>query len=472
LTLAALPLFLLSCSGVSPGQEAIAGLERRIAEDPDVKVRAAAARALGHIGNREVIPALEEALAKNDDIAPEILSALGDLGITPTMLKNPESRSVPGWLLRIKEAILGLDIVYVSLWILAVALIVSAYLVVRAWWSKHIRGPVLFWRGLKLSVGISATSYLLLIILYLGAVNIPNSSKAIRQDVADLAAIELARRVKDASSVAWLQEIVADRTRPREFRWRAAQALGAIAEQSSAVVLEEVAEKDTDSRVRATASWAIGNIYAAKPDKRQDHFDDSASSMLQLLTEIIAERPTNGSAYRRRAEIHFEAGRYQDALADYDKAFVLSILERPTIAVSRGDVLMALGRPEEAIREFTICLNLDPSLTMAVQKRGLAYSAIGRNDDARKDLTASLAANPEDPDSLLARGDLFVKIGSIDLAKQDYDHLKRIARTKADMDAVEARLEVINGGTATPGTTVRERIQDLFRPGVSSGGHK
>lgn len=58
----------------------------------------------------------------------------------------------------------------------------------------------------------------------------------------------------------------------------------------------------------------------------------------------------------------------------------------------RGDALLLLGRPEEAVDEFSAALALTPNDAYILYNRGRAHLTLNRKDEARKDLRA--ATNP------------------------------------------------------------------------------
>ncbi len=59
----------------------------------------------------------------------------------------------------------------------------------------------------------------------------------------------------------------------------------------------------------------------------------------------------------------------------------------------RGDALLLLGQPEEALHDFDSAIPLQPEDSYILYNRGRAYLALGRTEEARADFTA--AANPK-----------------------------------------------------------------------------
>jgi tetratricopeptide (TPR) repeat protein len=63
---------------------------------------------------------------------------------------------------------------------------------------------------------------------------------------------------------------------------------------------------------------------------------------------------------------------------------------------ARGRCAHLLGRHEEALVAFTVCIALAPQSAVCYRNRALAYEALGRREDARRDeeRAARLALTP------------------------------------------------------------------------------
>ena len=108
-----------------------------------------------------------------------------------------------------------------------------------------------------------------------------------------------------------------------------------------------------------------------------------------------------GSAFYNRGNTHYELGRLNAALADYDRA--IQIDDKDICAYhNRGITYHQLGMFDEALADFTYVLHLDPNYAEAYYRRHLTYLQRGQLDDERaarmdmdryRRLTQSMARN-------------------------------------------------------------------------------
>lgn len=66
----------------------------------------------------------------------------------------------------------------------------------------------------------------------------------------------------------------------------------------------------------------------------------------------------------------------------------------PSVPAERGRILLALGRPAEALAAFGRALALDPANAAALNNRGAALAALGQPDAARADFERALQREP------------------------------------------------------------------------------
>ena len=87
--------------------------------------------------------------------------------------------------------------------------------------------------------------------------------------------------------------------------------------------------------------------------------------------------------------------------------------------LSRGAALMALGRHEEAEKDFSRVLDEDSWNERASYFRGIALVAMGQYEKAIEDLTRSLTKNHDRGIAHLARGMAYSELGQKKLAALD-----------------------------------------------------
>jgi len=93
-----------------------------------------------------------------------------------------------------------------------------------------------------------------------------------------------------------------------------------------------------------------------------------------------------------------DKGKYDDAIADYDKAIALD----PNVALAytnRGSAYYRKGEYERAIADHSKAIAIDPNHANAYYNRGVAYEQKGDKDQAIADFRKVLEINPSDQDA-------------------------------------------------------------------------
>ncbi|MBI5590240.1 MAG: tetratricopeptide repeat protein [Deltaproteobacteria bacterium] len=92
--------------------------------------------------------------------------------------------------------------------------------------------------------------------------------------------------------------------------------------------------------------------------------------------------------------IHAQSGNYEDAIKDFTQAITIN----PGFAdayYNRGRVLGRLGKHEQAISDFTKTISLTPENATAYADRGTAYGILGQHEQAIDDFTQAINLNPD-----------------------------------------------------------------------------
>ena len=102
---------------------------------------------------------------------------------------------------------------------------------------------------------------------------------------------------------------------------------------------------------------------------------------------------TNGSFFNNRANALKNLGRFDEALASYDRA--LAIIPGYADALyNRGVTLQELGRFDEAVDSYDRALAIQPAHFGALGNRGAALQALKRMDEALASYDRALALRP------------------------------------------------------------------------------
>ncbi|MBI2137554.1 tetratricopeptide repeat protein [Candidatus Woesearchaeota archaeon] len=120
-----------------------------------------------------------------------------------------------------------------------------------------------------------------------------------------------------------------------------------------------------------------------------------------------------------RGNVKKASGRLEEAVKDYTQA--ISINPRLAEAYSnRGGVKQAQGRLEEAVKDYTQAISINPRLAEAYSNRGTAKQAQGRLEEAIEDYTQAISINPRLAEAYSNRGIVKKASGRLEEAIEDY----------------------------------------------------
>ena len=120
-------------------------------------------------------------------------------------------------------------------------------------------------------------------------------------------------------------------------------------------------------------------------------------------SRLIALKPNDAQAYRRRGEALVRAGNPADALRDLDRAIALGDDERGAAHFARGQAYQALGDIEAALTSYDVALERDPTNDACRIRRFQIHHEAGNLDGCIVDIDALLAQQPDHALLLLTR---------------------------------------------------------------------
>jgi tetratricopeptide (TPR) repeat protein len=223
------------------------------------------------------------------------------------------------------------------------------------------------------------------------------------------------------------------------------KAIAAAKKESGSVMpVEEIYEDRADYYIK------LGDRDKAEADLREatklNPSRSSAKDKLDHLDQKIADarkaqalaNPQTAADYIIAGTENYNSGKYDKALAAYDKAIALS----PSAAayVGKGKVLRAQNKTEPALTELNKALSISPGDAEALECRGYAYRDLKRWDDAIADFTKAIALNSKPMPYLLhARGTAYTGKGDYTAALKDHDAAIAVA------DDVYAKVTALSG---------------------------
>ncbi len=134
-------------------------------------------------------------------------------------------------------------------------------------------------------------------------------------------------------------------------------------------------------------------------------------------SRAIALSPESADALLVRARVYRRLGDRHAALADVDSGLALAPFD-PRLLELRGILNTETGNPQAGL------IDLDKALVRgaqgrALRSRALALMALGRNEEAVRDWKTAIDDDPEDPQAYLGRAQVMLRLGLYDRALVD-----------------------------------------------------
>ena len=175
-----------------------------------------------------------------------------------------------------------------------------------------------------------------------------------------------------------------------------------------------------------TQRWRVGILAAASVVLAAGTVArlHTFSNPVELWGDAIAK---NTDAYRPRVErgnvnrglAHLEAGRFEAAAADFERALEINH-HSPDAWFSRGTLRLRLGRLAEAEADFDRAIQLDHVYAAAYHKRCVVKAGLGRTAEALVDCERSVLHDPWDDEAWINRGVILRMLGRHAAAEESY----------------------------------------------------
>ena len=151
-----------------------------------------------------------------------------------------------------------------------------------------------------------------------------------------------------------------------------------------------------------------------------DAADHELTIAQNQIKAVDGNGPNRPSYLRLRALIELSAGDAESALKDVKEALAANPDDRNNLQLN-GDVLMKLGKPDDAIAVYKRILSQDTNNRFALISIGYAERAAGRDKDAEKYFKQLAAADPTLYVPHLALGDLYAARKEYSKAEAEYN---------------------------------------------------
>ncbi len=147
--------------------------------------------------------------------------------------------------------------------------------------------------------------------------------------------------------------------------------------------------------------------------------NDLSQYLTCLINDAHLDTTTLITALEQRGEGHRLAGRYGEALADFDRVIELDP-NRARVTGSRGETYRLLQRYDEAVADYSRAIELDPREAWVITSRGRAYRLLERYDEAFADYSRALELDPDRAWIITSRGRAYQASGRHEEAVADY----------------------------------------------------
>ena len=203
---------------------------------------------------------------------------------------------------------------------------------------------------------------------------------------------------------------------------------------------EDAAREYSAAIAKLPASPAEGPLYGIQLHLDLRHVDKDLGNEDAAHHELdTAQAEINGLSdqsggraqfLRLRALIGLDAGNLEAALSDVNAALAINAHDRDDLQLD-GDVLMKLGRTEDAIRTYKQVLAVDPDNRFALTSLGYASRAAGRDQDAEEYFLRLEEVAPSLYIPYLALGDLYTAGREFTKAEDAYNKAYSLDKKKA-----------------------------------------
>ncbi len=172
-------------------------------------------------------------------------------------------------------------------------------------------------------------------------------------------------------------------------------------------------------------------------------------------SSAIKERPQDSQGYLAKALAYWELNRSQESIAEFTKAIEVASSHKKLLLYSlRAGAYLDFGKPEEALEDLSLAINLGYDNAIAFHRRAMAHSRLGRYEEASRDLSVALQRDPSHVERLVHRGAVYGCLEEYTLAKADLDKAVVL-----QPDNLEARLE--RGSLSIETDSFRTALEDL-----------
>ncbi|HJQ01363.1 MAG TPA: tetratricopeptide repeat protein [Jatrophihabitans sp.] len=223
------------------------------------------------------------------------------------------------------------------------------------------------------------------------------------------------------------------------FTTRLLTALSAIGRGNEAeAVCQDVRARSDRQNMHRQVSYLMAMLYTRHlPPERRDHeialgWINQAIALSSLVPD--AKERSFYTVFNRNGKALIEAHRGRPQLAlqlvtdgitqlDRDLAPDEQLLHRSVLRYNRAQVLVGLGRLEEALADYDSVIALDPNYAEYHFDRGNLLHRLGRDDEALASFEQAVQLSPPFPEVHYNRAELLVNLGELEQAIASFSYV-------------------------------------------------
>jgi tetratricopeptide (TPR) repeat protein len=124
----------------------------------------------------------------------------------------------------------------------------------------------------------------------------------------------------------------------------------------------------------------------------------------------------------------------------------------------RGNVKLDVGEFDDAVKDLTRALELNPNDCWAACYRGLALDGLSRTDEALKDLSRAVVANPRFAYGYRSRGSVRLRHGDFRGAIDDANHAIQLNPKRAEAYDIRGQARIASGEQASGAEDLKQAV--------------
>ena len=150
----------------------------------------------------------------------------------------------------------------------------------------------------------------------------------------------------------------------------------------------------------------LGSLTPSSSSATPEPAKLTSSTNIASLTETIKSHPNDPQAYNMRGSVLAQAGKTDEALADFNKAISLDANYGQAYA-NRGLIYRQTRRLDQAMADYERAISLDANYAPAYLGRGMVYKARKQPAEALADFNKAITLAPDNAEAYYNRGLLY-----------------------------------------------------------------